>query len=93
VFFSKNNTFRDIISLSLGYSATEMTHAKTNNFIVNNFQRHREFLFSFDADLNRVKWKRKGLKKVMRIFNVIKVPLPTMKIRENGKISFHLFYF
>jgi len=91
--FNKNNTFRDVVSLSIGYSATEMTHAKTNNFIVNNFQRHREFLFSFDADLNRVKWKRKGLKKVMRIFNVIKVPLPTMKIRENGKISFHLFYF
>lgn len=90
---SKNNTFRDVVSLSIGYSASEMTHAKTNNFIVNNFQRHREFLFSFDADLNRVKWKRKGLKKVMRIFNVIKVPLPTMKIRENGKISFHLFYF
>jgi hypothetical protein len=91
--FNKNNTFRDVLSLSIGYSASEMTHAKTNNFIVNNFQGHREFLFSFDADLNRVKWKRKGLKKVMRIFNVIKVPLPTMKIRENGKISFHLFYF
>ena len=91
--FNKNNTFRDVLSLSIGYSASEMTNAKTNNFIVNNFQGHREFLFSFDADLNRVKWKRKGLKKVMRIFNVIKVPLPTMKIRENGNISFHLFYF
>ncbi len=93
VFFSKNNTFRDIISLSLGYSATEMTHAKTNNFIVNNFQGHREFLFSFDADLNRVKWKRKGVRRVMKIFSVIKVPLPTMKIRDDGKMSFHLFYF
>lgn len=93
IFFNKTNTFRDIISLSIGYSASEMTHAKTNNLIVNNFQRHREFLFSFDADLNRVKWKRKGVKKVMRIFNVIKVPLPTLKITENGKVSFHLFYF
>jgi len=91
--FNKNNTFRDVLSLSIGYSATEMTHAKTNNSIVNNFHRQREFLFSFDADLNRVKWKRKGLQKVMKIFNVIKVPLPTMKISEKGKVRFLLFYF
>jgi hypothetical protein len=91
--FNKNNTFRDILSLSIGYSATQMTSAKTNNFVVNNFQRHREFLFSFDADLNRVKWKRKGVRRVMKIFSVIKVPLPTMKIRDDGKMSFHFFYF
>ena len=70
-----------------------MTRAKTNNNLVNNFHPTREFLFSFDADLNRVKWKRKGVRQVMKIFSVIKVPLPTMKIRDDGKMSFHFFYF
>jgi hypothetical protein len=91
--FSKNNTFRDAINFNIGYSTTEMIRAKTNNNLVNNFHPTREFLFSFDADLNRVKWKRKGMKKVARILSVIKIPLPTLEIRGDGKIKFHSFYF
>ena len=93
IIFSKNNTFRDAINFNIGYSTTEMTRAKTNNNLVNNFHPTREFLFSFDADLNRVKWKRKGMKKVARILSVIKIPLPTLEIRGDGKIKFHSFYF
>ena len=93
LFFSKNNTFRDAINFNIGYSGTEMIRAKTNNNLVNNFHPTREFLFSFDADLNRVKWKRKGMKKVARILSVIKIPLPTLEIRGDGKIKFHSFYF
>jgi hypothetical protein len=91
--FNKNNTFRDAINFNIGFSTTEMIHAKTNNFLVNNFHPTREFLFSFDADLNRVKWKRKGMKKIARILSVVKIPLPTFEIRGDGKIKFHSFYF
>jgi hypothetical protein len=91
--FSKNNTFRDAINFNIGFSTTEMIHAKTNNLLVNNFHPTREFLFSFDADLNRVKWKRKGMKKIARILSVVKIPLPTFEIRGDGKIKFHSFYF
>jgi hypothetical protein len=93
ILFNKNNTFRDAINFNIGYSITEMTRAKTNNNLVNNFHPTREFLFSFDADLNRVKWKRKGMKKVARILSVVKIPLPTIGIRGDGKIKFHSFYF
>jgi hypothetical protein len=93
ILFNKNNTFRDAINFNIGYSVTEMTRAKTNNNLVNNFHPTREFLFSFDADLNRVKWKRKGMKKVARILSVVKIPLPTIEIRGDGKVKFHSFYF
>lgn len=93
ILFNKNNTFRDAINFNIGYSVTEITRAKTNNNLVNNFHPTREFLFSFDADLNRVKWKRKGMKKVARILSVVKIPLPTIEIRGDGKIKFHSFYF
>ncbi len=93
LFFNKNNTFRDAINFNIGYSTTEMIRAKTNNNLVNNFHPTREILFSFDADLNRVKWKRKGMKKVARILSVVKIPLPALEIRGDGKIKFHSFYF
>ncbi|MEN9395242.1 MAG: hypothetical protein RL362_1463 [Bacteroidota bacterium] len=93
LFFNKNNTFRDAINFNIGYSTTEMIRAKTNNNLVNNFHPTREILFSFDADLNRVKWKRKGMKKVARILSVVKIPLPALEIRGDGKLKFHSFYF
>ena len=79
--------------MSIGYSASEMTHAKTNNFIVNNFQRHREFLFSFDADLTQVKWKRRWMRKAANFLSIIKIPMPTLGVSEKGKLKFYPLYF
>ncbi len=92
-FLASGATFPRWLNIAIGYGATKMTSA---NFVVddvNNFQREREFYFSFDADLERVRWKKKWMKRTAKILSFIKIPGPTFEIRDNGKIKFHGLFF
>lgn len=60
---------------------------------VNNFRREREFYFSIDADLESVQWKKKWMRRTAKILSFIKIPGPTLEIRESGKIKFHGLFF
>jgi hypothetical protein len=81
------------LNIAIGYGATKMTSANFTVDDVNNFQREREFYFSFDADLERVRWKKKWMKRTAKILSFIKIPGPTFEIRDNGKIKFHGLFF
>ncbi len=92
-FLAYDAAFPRFINVAFGYGATEMLHAKTNTFDVNNFQREREFYISFDADLTRVQWKRKWMMKTAKFLNFIKIPTPTLEIRSDGKVKMHTLFF
>ena len=92
-FLATGATFPRWLNIAIGYGATKMTSA---NFIVddvNNFQREREFYFSFDADLERVRWKKKWMRQTAKVLSFIKIPGPTFEIRDNGKMKFHGLFF
>jgi len=92
-FLASDAAFPRWLNIAIGYGATKMTSA---NFIVddvNNFQREREFYFSFDADLERVRWKKKWMQKTAKVLSFIKIPGPTFEIRDNGKIKLHGLFF
>lgn len=89
----RSNTFKSIIELSFGYGIDEMIYADNNINSVNNFHARREFFLSFDADLNQIKWRRNWVRKVMKIFNVLKIPSPTLQIQSNGKVKLIPLYF
>jgi len=92
-FLASGADFPRWLNIAIGYGATKMISAKTVVDDVNNFQREREFYFSFDADLERVQWKKKWMKRTMKILSFIKIPGPTFEIRDNGKIKFHGLFF
>jgi hypothetical protein len=92
-FLASDAAFPRWLNIAIGYGATKMTSA---NFIVddvNNFQREREFYFSFDADLERVRWKKKWMQRTAKVLSFIKIPGPTFEIRDNGKMKFHGLFF
>lgn len=92
-FLASGADFPRWLNIAIGYGATKMTSA---NFVVddvNNFQREREFYFSFDADLERVRWKKKWMQKTAKVLSFIKIPGPTFEIRDNGKIKLHGLFF
>jgi hypothetical protein len=92
-FLASDAAFPRWLNIAIGYGATKMTSA---NFVVddvNNFQREREFYFSFDADLERVRWKKKWMQKTAKVLSFIKIPGPTFEIRDNGKMKLHGLFF
>jgi Predicted periplasmic lipoprotein (DUF2279) len=91
--FNVYNGFSNVFGFSFGYGVEQMVSAKTNNSLVNNFHPQRKFLFSFDADLKQVKWKRSWMKKLAEYLSIIKIPMPTLEVKGNGKIKLHPIYF
>lgn len=85
--------FTKWLCISFGYSIDENVYADNNINSVNNFHATREFFFSFDADLNRIEWRRKWMKKIASVISFIKIPSPTIGIRSDGKVKLYPVYF
>jgi hypothetical protein len=92
-FLASGADFPRWLNVAIGYGATKMTSANFHVDDVNNFQREREFYFSFDADLERVRWKKKWMKRTAKVLSFIKIPGPTLEIRDNGKMKLHGLFF
>lgn len=92
-FMASDAAFPRWLNVAIGYGATQMISAKMNASAVNNFQHTREFYISFDADLNRVRWKRKWMRTTARILSFIKLPSPTFEMRSDGQFKLHGLFF
>jgi hypothetical protein len=94
-FMKHENKFPKWLNVAFGYGANGMLNAHYNNLLVVdengnviNFDRYRQFYFSLDADLTRIKTKSKVLKSLFSIINIIKIPFPNLELSEN-KIKFN----
>jgi len=92
-FLASDKTFPKWMNFAIGYGATNMIRAKNNVNDVNNFQHKREFYISFDADLTRIRWKKKWMMTTAKILSFIKIPSPTLEIRNDGRIKMHALFF
>ena len=77
------------LSLALGYGADEMVNPYHEE---GDAERYRQFLMSFDVDLNKIKTKNKTLNSVLHTFGFLKFPTPAIQYR-NGNIFFHPIYY
>lgn len=89
LFHIVNPEFPSWLSLSLGYGAVEMVNPYQND---GDAQRSRQFLMSFDVDLNKIKTKNKTLNSVLHTFGFLKFPAPAI-LYTNGNIFFHSIYY
>lgn len=94
-FMKHENKFPKWLNVAFGYGANGMLNAHYNKFLVIdengnviNFDRYRQFYFSLDADLTRIKTKSKVLKSIFSVINIIKIPFPNLELSEN-KIKFN----
>ncbi|GAA3577459.1 DUF2279 domain-containing protein [Snuella lapsa] len=92
--FFKTSKLPKWLNIAVGYGADGMLSGVDTNgsatFASSN--RIRQYYLSLDVDLKKIKTKSHLLKSVFEVFNVIKVPFPTVEINKNGCV-FHLFYY
>lgn len=67
---------------------------KYNNIEFNrtDIKRYRQWYLAPDIDLTKIKTKKKGIKMVLQLLNIVKIPLPTLEY-SNGNFHFHALYF
>lgn len=94
--FLKESKVPKWINLAFGYGAEGMVSGNVENNGMNLLyedMRFRQFYFSLDADLTRIKTNSPILKTLFTIFNMIKIPAPTIEINGSGEVKFYVLYF
>lgn len=86
------------LNLAIGYSGEGMLGGINNldaNWDYSNGDlpvRYRQFYLSLDADLTQIKTNKRFLKTVLKAFNCLKIPFPSISIEKNN-LKFSPLYF
>lgn len=94
--FFKASALPSWLNVAVGYGAEGMITEKEtliNTVFLPEKERVRQFYFSLDADLTKIRTKSHVLKTLFEIFNTVKIPAPTFEINGRGAIRLHGFYF
>jgi hypothetical protein len=57
------------------------------------FERYRQFYFSIDFDLSRIKTRSRVLNSIFKSINFIHLPAPAIEWSAGRKPVYHLLYF
>jgi hypothetical protein len=91
--FFKSNSIPNWLNLAFGYGADGMLTGESNDPRFLNQDRTRQYYLSLDIDLTRIRTNSHVLKTIFDVFNVIKIPFPTLEVNDNGRIKWHYIYF
>ncbi|MEZ4805510.1 MAG: DUF2279 domain-containing protein [Bacteroidia bacterium] len=86
------------LNLALGYSANGLlgefeNPSRVDGVAIPNIPRVRQYLFSLDIDLSRIKTKSKFLKSLFSQLNTLKIPFPAIEYNRLESIQFRPLYF
>lgn len=93
--FSKGSKIPKWLNLALGYGGEGMITGNKENYNQNsipNPQRYRQFYLSLDVDFTKINTKSHFLKTIFSVLNTVKIPAPTIEIRQFNGIKWHLIY-
>ncbi len=92
--FFKESSIPKWLNVALGYGGEGMLFGSKDidNQLLTNYDRHRQIYLSFDINLSKIETNSRLLMTVFDVFNMIKIPFPTLEISKKGA-AFHLFYY
>ncbi|ULC60618.1 YfiM family protein [Flaviramulus sp. BrNp1-15] len=91
--FFKSSKIPKWLNIAVGYGAEGMLSGvkDIDNQVLTSNSRYRQYYLSFDVNLNAIRTNSKLLRSIFDVFNMIKIPFPTLEFNKNGGV-FHLFY-
>jgi hypothetical protein len=72
------------LCVSLGYGAHDMIRARDAQNRAMGLDPYRQFYFSFDADLTKIKTNNCLLKGIFSAFRFVKIPFPMLEFSKSG---------
>jgi len=97
-FLPKSAKFPKWLNLAFGYGADGMLSGNNNyvkvfsNGNVFGNKSYRRYLLSLDIDFTKIGVKNRNLKKILQLINLIKIPAPSLELK-NGKVIMHPLYY
>lgn len=93
--FFKQSKLPKWLNVAFGYGGEGLlagTKAKQIE-LFGQHNRRRQYYLSLDIDLTKINTNSHILRTLFSIFNVVKVPLPTVEFTDKNDIKFHAIYF
>ncbi|MBS0031496.1 DUF2279 domain-containing protein [Chitinophaga sp. 22321] len=99
--FNKNSRFPKWLNIAVGYGAQGMVGGRDNTWTdshgidhdYNQLRRVRQFYLSPDIDFTRIPTRKKGIRVLFQVLNMVKFPAPTLEISSKGRVVLHPVYF
>ncbi|MBN1339621.1 MAG: DUF2279 domain-containing protein [Bacteroidales bacterium] len=97
-FLPKSSRFPPWLNVAFGYGADGMLGANSNPGSYNGvplpgYPRYRQYYFSLDVDLSRIKTRSNVLSFIFHGFNFLKIPFPTLEYNHRQGVNFYWLYF
>lgn len=92
--FFKTSKIPKWANIAFGYGADGMLSGH-DNYIEElgiSHDRKRQFYLSLDVDLTKIETNSHVLKTLFSLFNMIKIPFPTLELSDKGNVKFHKMY-
>jgi len=95
---TRNSRLPPWLNIAVGYSANGMIKEFENPQFYRGkpfpeFARYRQFLFSLDIDFSKIKTNKKGVRKLLRAVNLLKLPFPALEINPIDGTKWRWLYF
>jgi len=93
--FFKQSKLPKWLNVAFGYGGEGMLAGtkEVEMELFPNQDRRRQYYLSLDFDLTKIKTNSHILRVLLGVFNVVKVPLPTLEFNGKNGIKFHAIYF
>ncbi|WP_160717744.1 DUF2279 domain-containing protein [Chitinophaga solisilvae] len=99
--FHKNTWLPKWLNIAVGYGADGMYGGTDNTWKdkrggaqdYSQTRRIRQFYLSPDVDFTRIPTRKKGVKVLFQVLNMLKFPAPALEINTQGEMRLHAIYF
>jgi len=95
-FFKESQMLPKWLNVAFGYGATGMITGEdvpVNLVFLPEKSQMRQYYFSLDADLTKIRTKSHILKTIFSLVNTVKIPAPAVEVTSRGSVKFHPLYF
>ncbi|NLR58762.1 DUF2279 domain-containing protein [Chitinophaga polysaccharea] len=99
--FYKESNFPKWLNIAVGYGADNMLGGRDNTWTdqhgvdqdYSHLKRIRQFYLSPDVNFTKIYTRKKGVKVLFQVLNMIKIPAPTLELNSSGQVKLHALYF
>ncbi len=99
--FAKQSHLPKWLNIAVGYGADNMFGGTGNSWTDNkgivydysHIPRIRQFYLSPDVDFTKIPTRRKGVRVIFQLLNMLKFPAPTLEINSRGNVKLHAIHF
>ncbi|MCW3464077.1 YfiM family protein [Chitinophaga nivalis] len=99
--FNKNSWLPKWLNIAAGMGAADMYGGRDNTWTDQKGVHHdysgnpriRQFYLSPDVDFTKIPTRRKGVRVLFQVLNMLKFPAPALEINSRGQVKVHAVYF